>query len=509
MVFSVSWNAGEKVLSLCLWLKHVRFYSARCSKIPYSVFDMNQVRHTIRKVRNTLSRYDMIRHGDRVVVAVSGGPDSVCLLDILYQLKDDLGIGLVVAHLDHGLRPEVDEAETRFVKSLADSLQLPFETEKAGRLIARQGSSLEERARNIRYGFLEQTLRKFSARKIAVGHNLNDQAETVLMRLLRGSGPSGLGGIPPLRNKKIIRPLIEVSRQEVESYIKERGLEYVTDTTNLEPRYLRNRIRLELLPQLRKYQPRIVELLGQTAGIMRKDEECLEEMAEAWVKGQDKSGDGRKPRFLLSSFNNLPEALKSRVIRTALRQAGGSLRRVGLRHIEAVRRLAASEKPQATANLPNHVSVRKDYDMLVFDLVKDAQAQGFCCLLDGPGTFHLDALGCTVSLEETAKSALTEMNQSPWVAFLSAEKLAYPLVIRNFLPGDRFVPLGMKGHKKLKDFFIDLKLSSESRARIPILTHSDRIVWVCGLRIDDRFKVTDDTERVLKVTFSTDYENYS
>jgi len=461
---------------------------------------VNRVRQTTRKVRNTISRYDMISHGDRVIVAVSGGPDSVCLLDILYQLKDDLGIELVVAHLDHGLRPNEDEAETSFVKSLAGSLQLPFETKKAGRLIAQQEASLEERARNVRYRFLEEALQKFSARKIAVGHNLNDQAETVLMRLIRGSGPSGLSGIPPLRNEKIIRPLIEVSRQEVESYIEERGLKYVTDTTNLDPRYLRNSIRLELLPQLLKYQPRIVELLGQTAGIMRKDDECLKKMAKAWVKGQDESGDGRELRFHLSSFKKLPEALKNRVIRYAVRETGGSLRRISLRHIEAVRRLAESEKPQATANLPYHINVRKDYDTLVFGLVKNTEAQGFCCFLDGPGTFHLDALGCTISLKEMVKSALMEMNASPWTAFLNAEKLSYPLMIRNFMAGDRFVPLGMSGHKKLKNFFIDLKLSSKARAHIPILTHSNRIVWVCGLRIDDRFKVTDDTEKILKVT---------
>jgi len=470
---------------------------------------VNPMRKTIKKVRNTISRYDMISHGDRVVAAVSGGPDSVCLLDILYQLKDDLGIELVVAHLDHGLRPDEDEAETRFVESLADSLQLPFETKNAGRNIAQREASLEERARHARYQFLEETLQKFSARKIAVGHNLNDQAETVLMRLIRGSGPSGLAGIPPLRDEKIIRPLIEVSRNEIESYLEDRGLKYVTDASNLEPRFLRNRIRLKLLPLLQEYQPQIVNLLGQTAGIMRKDEECLEEMAKAWVKGQDETGESRELRFHLSSFEKLPEALKNRVIRYALRETGGSLRRVGLRHIEAVRRLAASEKPQAMANLPNNVNVRKDYDTLVFDLVKETEAQGFCCFLDGPGTFDLDALGCAISLEEMEPGALAEINASPWTAFLTAEKLTYPLMIRNFLSGDRFVPLGMSGHKKLKDFFIDLKLSSRARAQIPILTHSNRIVWVCGLRIDDRFKVTKDTKKVLKVTFSTDHENYS
>jgi tRNA(Ile)-lysidine synthase len=320
------------------------------------------------------------------------------------------------------------------------------------------------------------------------------------MRLLRGSGPSGLAGIPPLRDDKIIRPLIGVSRQEVLSYIEERGLTYVTDATNLEPRYLRNSIRLELIPKLLNYQPRVVELLGQTASIMRRDEECLEEIAKAWVKGQDESGDGREVRFPLSSFKKLPEALQNRVIRYALRETGGNLRRISMRHIEAVGRLAEGERPQATANLPNHINVRKEYDTLVFELRKGAQAQGFCCFLDGPGTFDLEALGCTISLEEMVGSELNEMAASPWTAFLNSDKLSYPLMIRNFLPGDRFVPLGMSGHKKLKDFFIDLKLSLKSRAHVPILTHSNRIVWVCGLRIDDRFKVTRNTKKILKVT---------
>jgi tRNA(Ile)-lysidine synthase len=444
----------------------------------------------------------MISHGDRVVVAVSGGPDSVCLLDILHELKDDLGVELVVAHFDHGFRPDEDDTETLFVETLAASYDLPFDTKRACQSLGKTNASLEERARRARYEFLEESAQEFSAQKIAMGHNLNDQAETVLMRLMRGSGPSGLAGIPPLRDNKIIRPLIEVSRGVIESYLEGRGLKYVTDTTNLEPRYLRNRIRLELLPLLQEYQPRIVNLLGQTAGIMRNDEAWLEEMAKAWVKGQDEPGDGREIRFHLSSFKKLPEALKNRVIRYALRDIGGSLRRVSLRHIEAVRRLAVAGKPQAMANLPNHITVRKDYDRLVFDVVKDSEAQGFCCFLDGPGTFYLDALGCTISLEEMVSSALTDMNASPWTAFLSAEKLTYPVMIRNFLPGDRFVPLGMSGHKKLKDFFIDLKLSSKVRAQIPILTHSNSIVWVCGLRIDDRFKVTKNTKKVLKVTLN-------
>ena len=265
---------------------------------------MGSINETIKKVRHTIIKYKMIRDGDRVIVAVSGGPDSVCLLDILQELEDELMIELVVAHFDHGLRPGEDGVENRFVESLAVALNLPFEIKKADPDMGQGGASLEERARHARYQFLEEVKEKFSAQKIAIGHNLNDQAETVLMRLLRGSGPSGLAGIPPCREEKIIRPLIEITRGEIESYLELKGLTHMTDSSNLQACYLRNKIRLELLPRLREYQPRIVELLGRTADIMRNDEAWLAARAEEWVEGSTETrGDG-EIRIPLSSHHS-------------------------------------------------------------------------------------------------------------------------------------------------------------------------------------------------------------
>ena len=462
---------------------------------------MDMVRHTIEKVRRTIARYNMLSPGDGVVVAVSGGPDSVCLLDILHELGDELGIQLLVAHFDHGLRPGEDEDETRFVESLAMSLNLPFETKKAAQSLRQGTASLEERARNARYRFFDEVKKKYEARKIAVGHNLNDQAETVLMRLMRGSGPSGLSGIRPFRDNKIVRPLIELTRGEIESYLKQKGLAFVTDSSNLETRHLRNRIRMELLPQLKRYQPRIVEVLGQVAEIMRRDDEYLEERAAEWVEDRAEIRDTGEVYIPLPSFVELPEALRNRVIRQALKITGGNLRKVSTRHLDAVNLLATGKRPQTLVKLPNGVSARRSYDTLFFGASEEKQHQAFCCLLEGPGTFYLDALGCTVSLEEMEGSVSPERSMSPWTAFLNAERITYPLMIRNFRPGDRFVPLGMSGHKKLKDFFIDLKIPSEVRARIPILTERDMPIWVCGFRIDDRFKVSSKTKKVLKVTF--------
>ena len=465
---------------------------------------MDFIKEIIKKVRNTIFGHNMIVRGDRVIVAVSGGPDSVCLLDILVAFRTELAIELVVAHFNHGLRPDEDEAETRFVKSLAASLKLPFETKKADSSLARGVASQEEMARLARYQFLEEVKENFSAERIAVGHNLNDQAETVLIRLLRGSGPSGLSGIPPCRDKKIIRPLIEISRSEIESYLEQRCLTHVTDSSNLQTHYLRNRIRLELLPMLRKYQPRIVELLGQTAEIMRNDETWLDAKGQEWVEEATETGDDGEIGIPLSSFIMLPDALKSRIIRHALRITGGGLRRVNVRHIKAINQLAIGKKPQAFINLPNSITVRKVYDSLVFSPAKDKRAEGFCYLFDGPGRFSLAALGRSISLKEVGKAALSDIGASPWTAFLNADRLSYPLMIRNFRPGDKFVPFGMRGHKKLKEFFIDLKVPSKVRAQTPVLIYRDTPIWVCGLRIDDRFKVTPDTDKILKVTFDAD-----
>ena len=463
---------------------------------------MDLEREMINKVADTISRNRMLGRGDRVVAAVSGGGDSVCLLDILYRLKDSFVIDLVVAHFDHGLRPGEDESETQFVGSLAESLSLPFETKRAGPGLRTGSSSLEERAREARYRFLEEVRKGAKAQKIALGHNLNDQAETVLMRLLRGSGPSGLAGIPPCRGEKVIRPLIELTREEIDAYLGKKGLTYVSDPSNLDTRFLRNRIRLELLPQLKKCQPRIVEILGKTAEIMRTDETWLEEKAEAWINDVAAEMANGKVSIPLSSFATLPETLKNRVIRQGLRRAGGNLRRVGFRHVEAINRLAAGGRPQARVDLPNGVTAKRVYDTLILTR-KDVKAlPDFCYSIGGPGAFHLQSLESTVTLEEMEKGSLSDMEASPWIAFLDAGCIDYPLMVRNFRPGDKFVPLGMEGHRKLKDFFIDLKLPSEIRQRIPILACKDTLLWVCGLRINDRFKVTSETRRVLKVSFN-------
>jgi len=461
---------------------------------------MDPTKDTINRVRKTISSYNMIEPGDLLITAVSGGPDSVCLLDILHELRDELRIKVIVAHYDHGLRKAEDEEETQFVRRLATTMNLPFETEKAGLLKNGSKTSLEEKARNARYDFLERLRHKVNAQRIAVGHNMNDQAETVIMRFLRGSGPAGLSGIPPCRDNVIIRPLIEIKRKEIESYLRARKLSYVIDSSNLDTGYLRNKIRLELLPSLLEYQPRLVEHLGQLTVILREENDYLETVAEKWVEQEAKSKPVGEIIIPSPSFVKLSQPVRNRVIRNILLKINKNLRRIDQRHIQSIYNLARGNKPQGMINLPKGLIVKRSYEKLSFGCRPEQTPQDFQYSLEGPGTVYLEQIDRSINVTELEGHEDFSVDASNHTAYLDANKAQYPLLVRNFHPGDRFVPLGMKGRKKIKDFFTDLKIPSEMRAIIPILISRDIPVWICGHRIDERFKVATDTIKILKVT---------
>ncbi len=455
---------------------------------------------TICKVQETLNRHGMIDKKDRIIVAVSGGPDSICLLDILHRLREEMGIEIVVAHFDHGLRPQEDEIETRFVHDLALSMGLSFESEKGYLAAETGGTSIEEMARDTRYAFLEDLSNRLGAQKIAVGHTLNDQAETVIMRLLRGSGPSGLAGIPPVRDKRIIRPLIEISRQEILSYLKDVGLSYMTDSSNLQRAFLRNRIRLDLMPRLLDYQPRLIEHLGRLAQLLRDENRFMDLQADQWIRNEAEPAQESSIATLIARFLDLTPPLRNRVTRGLLLRVQKNLRRISRDHILSVSRLAEGPDPQGELHLPGGLRVIKTYERLVFSRSGEPKPLRFRIPIPGPGTFHIERNHLSLSLENLDPGLDPARHASPDVALVDAGNIQFPLLLRNPEPGDRFIPLGMKGRKKIKDFFIDLKIPSGQRARIPILFSGDIPVWVCGYRIDDRFKITPATKAILKIT---------
>ncbi|MBW2349298.1 MAG: tRNA lysidine(34) synthetase TilS [Deltaproteobacteria bacterium] len=453
------------------------------------------------KSLKTIRKYGLLERGDRAVAAVSGGADSVCLLHVLHALRERLGVEVVAAHFDHGLRPAEDPAETRFVVRLARDLGVPIHVGKAVPGALQGSGSLEEQARQARYEFLDRVRNEVGARRIATAHHLDDQAETVLMRLLRGSGVSGLSGIRPLREDGVIRPLLEVTRREILRYLDRHGLDHVEDSSNLDSRFLRNRIRMEILPRLESIQPRITRILGKTAEIMRIQEECLEAWAERWLGEHGKELSGGGFHCPVQHLNALPQALRATVIRRAVRRVQGDLRAVGLNHVEAVAALAGGARPQATLDLPRGLVVRRSYGDLFFSRPETRRGEpGFEYPIPEPGSYDLDPPGVRIIVEERSGGIPRTLEASSRVAYLDADRLGYPLTVRSFRPGDRFRPLGMKGTKKVKDLFVDLKMPAEKRRKTPLLTHGDRIVWVCGVRIDERYKLTDETRRVVKIT---------
>jgi tRNA(Ile)-lysidine synthase len=461
---------------------------------------MNSPKKTLRKVRQTISRYEMMQPGDLVVVGVSGGPDSVCLLHILYELKDELHVHLLPAHFDHGLRPAEDESETTFVRGLAESLKLPFETAKGQLLAKKAPGSREEAARNARYAFFERVRKKSKAQKLALGHNLNDQAETILMRLLRGSGPSGLTGIPPCRDGSIIRPLIEIERLEIEKYLKAKKLVSATDSSNTRTDYFRNKIRLQLMPLLEQHQPRLAHLLGQTAEILRDEDDYLEWIAQAWLEKEIIRSPDNSYELSIASFLDLPIALRRRATRQIIGMVKKNLRRISWDHIESIQTLVQAEKPQAVLKFPGGIEAQRTYDRLSFLARQKKKATPFFYTLNAHGDYKIKEIGRTLLIEEIKNRRGLHLRAPAWTAFLDAQKLRFPLTLRTFKAGDRFIPFGMRGHKKLKDFFVDIKVPMEQRRSTPILCCDDTPVWICGYRMDDRFKVTPETKKILKVT---------
>jgi tRNA(Ile)-lysidine synthase len=448
------------------------------------------------KVAKTIAKYGMLARGDGVLVAVSGGPDSVALLHVLSNLKSDLALRLEVAHIEHGIRGAGSRDDARFVAALADRLSIPFHIKELGlRAVAaahRKGN-LEALAREGRYRFLTDTARERGLGKIATGHTLDDQAETVLMRLFRGSGRSGLGAMAPVSRRGaalLIRPLIESSREEIEAYLAEAGLEYRTDPTNFDPALLRNWLRLEMMPRLKeKIDPAVAVRLARLADIARGEDEELNRLARERMAGMIE-GDIVLRGALLAE----PEAMRRRIVRLWIEQARGGLKSIGFDHIEAILDLIATGPPQGRVAIPGGLDVVRRYEELAIERRSRRHAVTYSYTIDSGGSLYVPEAGLTIA---TAVKPTVRLPETLFEAIFDMAALPEKLTIRNFRPGDRFQPLGLAGHKKIKDLFIDRKVPMEVRRTLPLLVAGDEILWIPGYGRSRMAGVTPRTRTVL------------
>jgi tRNA(Ile)-lysidine synthase len=453
----------------------------------------------------------MLERGDHLVVAVSGGPDSVALLRALVLLSDEFRLRLTAAHLHHGLRAEEADRDEAFVRRLCAGMGMDCICKKVdiGSLQKERGMSVEEIGREERYRFLEETARNCGAAKIAVGHHREDQAETVLNHLIRGSGAAGLRGILPVRDGLIIRPLLDVGRDDIMEFLSREGLAYVIDSSNASPLFLRNRIRNELIPKLTAhYNPRLIDTLCRTAEIIRREDDYLQGVVRQIINGWGIALECGKISLPLPGFLALHEAIQSRVVKSLLEGLAPWRNGIGYRHIEAVLRLAhRADGQKASLDLPFGIRVEFERDFLRIRKEQDrrprkARQRGKSVLfeypVEVPAGIRLSEIGRTVHFAWVPKPSVGEMRERSETAFMDYESIIPPLVLRNARPGDRVQPLGAGGTKKLKDYFIDRKIPASLRSGIPLLADTRSIIWIAGERVCERVRVTEQTSKVLK-----------
>ncbi len=474
-----------------------------------------------RKVRETVLRHRMFRRGHIIVVGVSGGPDSLCLLHILNRLKEELATGLHVAHVEHGIRGEESQADAAYVESLAQEWQLPVTVEHGDvpAYAAEHRLAIEEAARRVRYSCLGRVAQKLRAQCIAVGHNADDHVETILMHWMRGSGLGGLRGILPVQvlgaeawwsgpSIRLVRPLLEVSRSEIEAYCQQHSLDPRFDRSNLDVTYHRNRIRHELIPQLESFNPRIRDILRRSASVIADDFDYLRLQSTQVWRSMVQQTEGALT-FPLEPWLQLHPSVQRQLLRDAIHHLRKSLRDIDWVHVEQARLGIESKATSTKITLPQGLYLFKGYDQFVIgeripqpDLPLLMQEE---LPLTIPGTTLLPNSDWQLSAEIVEGAEVQEEavgNEDPWQAYLDLEQIGESLMLRGRQTGDYFQPLGMGGKRKaLNDFMIDAKIPQHIRDLLPLVVSPQHIVWVAGWRVDERAKITTGTSRVLHLRF--------
>ena len=454
---------------------------------------------TLRTVRRFIGSHDIIHSHETVVVAVSGGADSLALLHLLFDLHRVLAFDLHVAHFNHGLRTSsINEAD--YVAQQASSLGLPYTVENLPPIdsLTTESTSVEANLRYWRYQFLDRVADRLKAEKIALGHHIDDQAETVLLKLLRGAGGTGLGGMLPVRDGRYVRPLLCLRRPEIKKYLRKKKIEACQDESNEDYRFLRNRIRHELLPILsRDYNPNIPNILSNTANLIQTDEDFLHRQTQdALLKCQ--IGQYKFDRL---SFLRLHLALQRRLIRLIYFQIVGHKKDLYFTHVHSMIDLLSADRPNVEIYLPSQILFRRSYDE--FSLKRLApKGQWFEKQLQLNDTNHIPT-GTLVS--QLSEDRIRSIPDGRFSAVFDMDQLDLPLFIRNRKEGDRFHPFGLNGSKKVKDFLIDQKVPKYLRDQIPILVDKKhKILWIIGYRTSQIGCVTESTERMLKIDYEVD-----
>lgn len=452
----------------------------------------------IKKVIKTIEKYKLLDKEDRVVAALSGGPDSTALLVALVQIAKQLDFSIIVAHYNHGLRGTSSDEDEKYSQELAIKLGLIFVSGKMDQKLRQKGKSPEDFYRQQRYQFLDKVAEDYNAQKIALGHNIQDQAETVLLNLLRGSGLGGLKGILPMREGKFIRPLIEVSRGEIIAFLSEAGISYCQDSSNESKIYLRNKIRFELIPYLKeKFNPRIEENLAQIAEILRQDDEYIRNSVQEALKSTYIQNQSNRIISLnIEYIKGLAPAIRSRLFKKILESLNPEKNGFSFSNIKALERLAQVTESGKRISLPLGIEAKREYDSLILERDKICLKQvDYEYPVNIPGIIHVKETNRTISIEKTFRDKIDQHNKNK--VYLDLDKIQQPVILRNRRDGDRFQPLGMKGRQKIKSLFINQKIPRNKRNEVMLLVDRNSVIWIENIHLSERVKISPQTINIL------------
>lgn len=484
----------------------------------------HHIERFLRTVEKTISDSRMFGEKDTVLVGLSGGPDSVALLWCLHLLSQKWGFRIAAAHLNHGLRDEGADADATFAAALAARLRIPITVQTADVRGFQKTFKLgrEEAARSVRYNFLHNVSKAKGYSKIALGHHADDNAELVLMNFLRGSGLTGLSGIPVVRpilqpdsspdTAMIVRPLIRLTKEEIYAFLTANGLTWQTDLTNSDMRHFRNRIRLELIPALKKsYNPNVVEVLNRLAEVAGSEDKWIAGILAPILDSLIIKDDGHGIVLSVPKLQEQPRPAARRLLRMVLMRVKDNLRRISFQHVESILGLCYDNRHRGRLDLPDQVRVELYADQLMISRdqmplrhipsrIHRQPASDTRYQIEQPGAYSLRDFGMTLAARVLPQDSFPDFRGSGHsVGFFDMDTVSFPLLARHVQPGDKFKPLGAAGTQTLKKFFIDHKIPLSRRAKCAVLLSADRIIWLMGVRIDERFKVTNSTKKILKI----------